>query len=674
MFGRFLFLAGLALAIAASTRAEAGPLKFSVEHMDRAVEPGADFYSYANGVWMKRHEIPPDQVTWSPSTELVELNWGRLRAILEKCAAEGAERTAVEKQVGDYFAAAADAEQAQRLGFGPIRGDLAKIAALKTKKELPALLADLHERGIGGLFAAYVSPDARNSSVYALQFDQGGLGLPDRDYYVDEQFEKERQGYQAHMAKMQELLGAAAGEIPARVKAVFTIETTLAQASRKLEDLTDPVENYHKFTIAELEKLAPAFAWRRYLEAAGAGPLETVIVGQPEFFERLSRALQEVSLEDWQSYLQWHLLVGSAPLLHAGAEQENFAFYGTVLNGQPQLEPRWKRATRRVDRGLGEALGRIYVERYFPAPARARMAELVANLEEVYRERLGKVPWMSEPTRREAVAKFARFTAKIGAPEKFRDYSAVQVKRDDLVGNEQRATAFESRRQIARIGKAVDRTEWEMTPPTVNAYFNPTKNEIVFPAGILQPPFFDPEMDDAVNYGATGATIGHEMTHGFDNEGRKFDASGSLRDWWTEKDAQEFERRAQKLVEQFNGFEVLPGLKVNGKLTLAENIADLGGLVIAYEALQRALAKDPSKRKPIDGFTPEQRFFISYAQSWASKEREEYLRRSLTTNVHAPDRLRAYAPLLHLPEFYEAFGIKEGAPLWLAPGKRAVIW
>jgi putative endopeptidase len=368
------------------------------------------------------------------------------------------------------------------------------------------------------------------------------------------------------------------------------------------------------------------------------------------------------------------LLRSTAPYLHEAAEKENFAFYGTKLRGQPEPEPRWQRAAHVIDGGIGEALGQLYVEKYFPPAARARMNELIGNLREVFRDRLKKLDWMSDGTKAKALVKFDRFTQKIGHPEKFRDYSKVTLRRDDYLGNVQRASAFETRREIARVGKAVDKTEWHMTPQTVNAYFNPLQNEIVFPAGILQPPFFDVNADDAVNYGAIGVVIGHEITHGYDDKGREYDADGNLNDWWTEKDAKEFDARAQKVVEQYGGYEALPSLKVNGKLTLGENIADLGGTSIAYEALQRALTKDPSKRKDIDGFSPEQRFFLSLAQLWRTNWREEELRRRITVDPHSPGQFRAVGPHVNLSEFYQTFGIKEGAPMWRAPDLRAKIW
>ncbi|MHA3770275.1 M13 family metallopeptidase [Verrucomicrobiota bacterium sgz303538] len=648
--------------------------RFSIENMDRNVDPGTDFYRFANGGWLKKHEIPDDQVTWSPTTQLVNRNLALLRELVESCTETKADRTPEERLVGDFYAAAINSERAEQLKFEPISPDLKRISELRSKEEFADLIADLHERGVNPLFDASVTPDARNSTIYALELTQGGIGLPDRDYYFGEKFAAERAAYREHIPAMLRMLGDSDAVATEEMKAVLAIETALAKASRQMEDLSDPIANYHKLTLAELEKLTPSFRWRRYLDGVHSTKLDTVIVGQPEFFKAVEGALKKYSLDEWKAYLRWHVVTATAPLLHSAAEQESFAFFGTKLNGQPKIDPRWKRSLRRVDSNLGEALGKLYVDRYFPAASQQRMKEMVENITGVYRERLAKVPWMTEETRKRAVEKFDHFTTKIGAPAKLLDYTSIEIRRDDYVGNVQRASVFESRRQMGRIGQQVDRTEWEMTPPTVNAYFNPPLNEIVFPAGILQPPFFDPEMDDAVNYGATGATIGHEMTHGYDNEGRKYDENGNLRDWWKKADAREFDTRAQKLVKQFNSYEALHGLHVNGKLTLAENIADLGGLSIAYEALQRALEKDPSKRKTIDGFTPEQRFFISYAQSWASKEREAYLRRALTTDSHSPDRLRAFAPLTNLQEFFDAFGIKENAPLWRPKAARAVIW
>jgi putative endopeptidase len=418
----------------------------------------------------------------------------------------------------------------------------------------------------------------------------------------------------------------------------------------------------------------PDLSFKIYLSESGLGSLPAVIVRQPEFFHAFDELSHARSLDDWKIYLRWHVLRSTAPYLHAAAENEAFAFYGKVLRDQESQEPRWQRAAHMIDSGIGEALGQLFVEKYFPPAARARMNELVDNLKAVFKDRLQKVDWMTDATRAKALAKFEKFTQKIGHPEKFRDYSSVEIRPDDLLGNVQRAEAFETRRTFRRVGEPVDRSEWHMTPETVNAYFNPLQNEIVFPAGILQPPFFDMEMDDAVNYGGIGVVIGHEITHGYDDQGRKYDAEGNLSDWWTEADAKAFEARAQKVVEQFDAYEPLPGLHVNGKLTLGENIADLGGASIAYEALQRALARDPSKRKKIDGLTPEQRFFLSFSQVWRTNCKEAELRRLITVDPHSPGQFRAIGAPVNLQQFYEAFGIQAGAAMWRAPELRAKIW
>jgi len=648
--------------------------RFSIEYMDRSVDPGVNFYRFAAGAWLKNNPVPADKSRWSGFEQLRERNWHLLHDILEASTDPKAPREAVRRQVGDFFASAMDTNRLEQLRFQPLARDLKRIAGLKSTKALFALLADFHERGIDGAFSAGVSPDAKNSSIYALSLQQGGLSLPDRDYYLKDEFSKQRGAYRAHIKKMLTLLGEAPDAAAAHAATVIEIETALAQAGRSRVELRDPIKNYNKVSTAELLTQNPALPWRIYLDEAGVGRVPYAIVGQPEFFAALDQLLRERPIADWKVYLRWHLLRAAAPYLHREVEEEDFAFNGGILRGQPQPEPRWQRAAKTIDGSIGEALGRLYVEKHFPPSARARMNELVGNLRAVFLDRLKRLEWMSVETRAKAVAKFDRFTQKIGHPDKFRDYSGVKIRRDDLLGNVQRAAVAESRRQSARVGKPVDRLEWHMTPPTVNAYFNPLQNEIVFPAGILQPPFFDVEMDDAINYGAIGCVIGHEITHGYDDKGRQYDADGNLKDWWTEADAKEFEARAQKLVDQYSAYEPLPGLKVNGELTLGENIADLGGVTIAYEALQRALAKDPSKRKVIDGFTPEQRFFLSLAQLWRTNTREEEARRLVTTDPHSPGQFRAIGPHVNVQEFYDAFGIKPGMPMYRAPERRARIW
>lgn len=649
--------------------------RFSAENMDKSVEPAQDFYRFAAGTWLKNNPVPSHKSRWSGFEELQERNWVLIQNILEQSAADKqAKANSPKRQVGDFFASAMDTNRLEKLKFKPIEGDLKRIKRLDSTKDVFELLADFHERGISGLFGSGVSPDAKNSGIYAFHLGQGGLGLPDRDYYLKDEFEAQRDDYREHMTKMFRLLGETPTEAAAHAGLVLEIETALAKNSRTRVELRDPNANYNKFKTAAFAATNSASAWNAYIEGVGAEKLDSLIVGQPEFFRAVDKMLKERPVSDWKVYLRWHLLKSTAPFLHEAAEQENFAFYGNKLRGQLEQEPRWQRAARTIDGTIGEALGKLFVDKHFPPEAKARMNELIGNLREVFRDRLAKLDWMSEETRQKALAKFNRFTQKVGHPDVFRDYSKVKLRRDDYLGNVQRAAIFESRREIVRVGKPVDRTEWHMTPQTVNAYFNGTQNEIVFPAGILQPPFFDVNADDAVNYGAIGMVIGHEITHGYDDKGRQFDADGNLNEWWSDKDAKEFEARAQKVVDQYSSYEALPGLKVNGKLTLGENIADLGGASIAYEALQRALAKDPSKRKVIDGFTPEQRFFLSISQLWRTNWREAELRRRITVDPHSPGQFRAIGANVNLQEFYEAFNIKPGSPMWREPGKRAKIW
>lgn len=660
--------------------------RFSIDYMDRSVEPGKDFYRFAAGNWVKNNPVPPDKSRWASFSELAERNWFLIHEILE----EAKTNTALPphsptREVGDFFASAMDTNRIERLGFQPIASDLKRIDQVASTKELFALLADFHDRGIGGIFGSGYGPDAKNSSIYAYHLRQGGLSLPDRDYYLKDSFAETRDKYREHVTKMFTLLGEKPDEAAAHAATVLELETALAKACRTRVELRDPDKNYNKFATAELITTNPMIPWTVYFTGSGLSsapsaaeknlvPLPYEIVGQPEFFGAVDKLLGERPLSDWKVYLRWHLLHNSAPFLQRAVEEENFAFFGKVLSGQLEQEPRWKRSAKVIDGSIGEALGQLYVEKYFPPEAKARMNELVENLKAVFRDHLQKVDWMTETTRAKASAKFARFTQKIGCPDKFRDYSAVEIRRDDLLGNVRRAAAFETHREKVRLGKAVDKTEWHMTPETVNAYFNPLQNEIVFPAGILQPPFFDVTMDDAVNYGGIGAVIGHEITHGYDDQGRKYDADGNLNDWWTEADAKAFEARAQKVVDEYNAFEPLPDLHVNGKLTLGENLADLGGVTIAYDALQRALAEDPSKRKKIDGFTPEQRFFISFAQIWRTNIREAEQRRLITVDPHSPGQFRAVGPLLNLQLFYDAFGIKSGEPMLRPQDQRAKIW
>jgi len=667
-----------ALTAAAAPLAPFGPEPpvpaFSVAYMDRSVSPAADFYSFADGQWVRDNPVPADKARWGGFYQLAERNSWLIHSLLEEAAAGNNPKGTPRREAGDFYASAMDTNRLEQLRFKPIAADLKRIEGVKSAAGLFRLLARFHDEGVGGIFGTDMGADAKQSSIYALEFDQGGLSLPDRDYYLKESFAPQRLAYREHVAKMFALLGEKPEEAAAHAGIVLDLETELAKASRSRVDLRDPDKNYNKFTKAEWLGKNPAIAWQVYLAERDLAGVPYVIVGQPEFFQALDKLVRSRPISDWRVYLRWHVLHASAPFLCRDAEEENFNFFGKVLSGQPEQEPRWKRAFRALDGSIGEAVGQLYVEKYFPQEARARMKDLVENLKTVYRDHLEKAGWMTETTRVKALAKFARFTQKIGCPDKFRDYSSIKIRRDDYLGNIRRAGAFDEHRHAARVGKPVDRAEWGMTPPTVNAYFNPLQNEIVFPAGILQPPFFDLTQDDAVNYGAIGVVIGHEMTHGYDDQGRKFDAEGNLNDWWTKKDAKEFDARAQKVVEEYNAFEALPGLHVNGELTLGENLADLGGVNIAYDALERALARDPSKRKRVDGFTPEQRFFISFAQVWRTNIRDAEARRLVTVDPHSPGRFRAVGPLLNFQPFFDAFNIKPGDPMWRAPDLRAQIW
>lgn len=670
---------GLApLAVNADPLAPIGPQPpvpaFSISYMDRAVSPKTNFYLFADGDWVKNNPVPSDKSRWGGFVQLAERNSYLIHGLLEEAAASNSPKGTPRREVGDFYISAMDTNRLEQLRFKPIQADLKRIDEIKSTEDLIRLLARFHNEGVGGIFNSGVEPDARQSSIYALQLDQGGLSMPDRSYYLDEGFATQRDAYREHVTKMFTLLGEKPEVAATNAVIVFDLEKDLAKASRTRVELRDPLKNYNKVTKAELLQKNPDLIWQVYLSERDLNRAPYAIVGQPEFFEAVDKLIGSRPLSDWKVYLRWHVLHSSAPYLFHEAEVENFNFFGKVLSGQPEQEPRWKRAFRTLDGSIGEAVGQLYVEKYYPPEARQKMKDLVENLKVVFRDHLEKADWMTEATRQKALAKFARFSQKIGYPDKFRDYSSIKIKRDDYLGNVRRSAAFEEHREIARVGKPVDRTEWDMTPPTVNAYFNPLQNEIVFPAGILQPPFFDLTQDDAVNYGAIGVVIGHEITHGYDDQGRKYDAEGNLNEWWTKQDAKEFDQRAQKVVDEYAAFETLPGVHVNGRLTLGENLADLGGINIAYDALERDLAKNPEKRKTIDGFTPEQRFFISFAQVWRTNIRDAEARRLVTVDPHSPGRFRAVGPLMNFQPFFDAFDIKPGDPMWRAPELRAHIW
>ncbi len=596
--------AGASLPSSAAEPAQPVPPRFSVGYMDAGADPRADFARYAFGAWQKKNPVPPDKARWGSFNELEQFNQLALKGILEAAAARPYKPGSVEQKVGDFFKSAMDTAAIDSAGLKPVEADLARIAAIASTAELARALAALHDSGVGGFFRVRVEADEKNSEINALYAYQGGMSLPSKGYYFAEPFEKVRVAFVEHVAKMLALAGDASEAAAAGAKTVFEVEKALAANAKTPAELRDALANYNKMPTADLAGKLPVFPLARYLADRGiAGPAAAdIIVGQPKFFEGLQRQLSGRPLADWKVYLRYHALRAAASYLAAPFEAEHFRFYSTVLRGTPEMEPRWQRAARVIDGAIGEALGQLYVERYYPPEAKARMDEMIRNITAVMRDRLQKLEWMTEPTRRKALAKFDRFFAKIGHPAKWRDYSSVEIRPGAFLANVRAATEFEAKRRLAMLGKPVDRTEWTMSAPTVNAYFDWTANNINFPAGILQPPFFDFSLDDAVNYGGIGAVIGHEITHGFDDRGRHYDADGNLADWWTPEDAARFQARAGKLVEQFGSYEVLPGLKVNGELTLGENIADLGGASLAFEALERSLAG--KERKLIDGLLP----------------------------------------------------------------------
>jgi putative endopeptidase len=661
-------VAALTLALG-GLRAEIDPQQF-----DPAVKPQDDFFRYVNGPWLKNTPIPAEYPMWGTAMMLVDGNAVALRALCERAAAKGAAGTVNEKLVGDFFSSGMDEAAVNAAGAAPLRPEFDRIAALKTPGDVLGAIAHLHLLGVSAGFAFGSGADFGNSAQDIAQIYQGGLGLPERDYYFrdDEKSKKLRAQYVAHVAKMLELAGDAPATAQAAAAAVLKLETALADASLTRVVLRDPYAQYHKMPVEKLLALTPGLDWQAYFTAVGAPAFTELNVGMPDFCKGFAAQLAQAPLADWQAYLRWHLVHDAARYLSEPFVQENFRFYGTTLFGTKELRPRWKRVIGSVDLGVGDALGQLYVAEYFPPEAKARMLKLVANLRAALGERLKTLEWMDEPTRAKALIKLNAFGVKIGYPDKWKDYSSLTIDRGSYVMNALRANGYESRRDIAKIGQPVDRTEWSMTPPTVNAYYSPLKNEIVFPAGYLQPPIFDPRADDAVVYGAIGVTIGHEMTHGFDDRGRQFDPVGNLTDWWTKVCDANFKARAAGIVKQFSAYTVLDGLRVNGELTEGENIADLGGLKIAYAALQKELAGKP--RVLIGGFTPEQRFFISYAMDSRSKWRPELLRLIVQTDPHSPDEFRVNGPLSNLDEFAKAFNVPEGAPMRRPAAERVSIW
>lgn len=637
-----------------------------------AQDPCVNFYQYACGTWMKNNPIPADQSHWGRFDELAERNRQILRGILEKAAVENPNRTPNDQKIGDLYSSCMDEAAINSKGLDPLKPELNRIAAIPGKNAMLDELVRLHRMGVSVFFNLGSGADFKNSSMNIGQASQGGLGLPDRDYYLkdDAKSVELRQKYQTHIQRMLALLGESPESSAAHAKAVMAIETQLAKGSLDNVSLRDPQKTYHKLTEHELVSLAPFLDWNRYFAGMGAPPMDSLNVEHPNFFRQLESTVVLTGLDDLKAYMRWHMVRAEAPLLSAAVLNENFDFFGRTLTGAQQLRPRWKRCVDLTDGDLGEALGRAYVDLTFGAEGKQRTLKMVQEIEKALADDLRTLSWMTPATRKEALIKLEAISNKIGYPEKWRDYSTVKIVRDDVIGNDQRATEFEVRRQLQKIGKPVDPKEWGMTPPTVNAYYNPVENNVNFPAGILQPPFYDNKQDDALNYGGIGAVVGHELTHGFDDQGRQFDPKGTLRDWWTPQDAQEFEKRAACFVKEYESFTPLPGVHLNGKLTLGENTADNGGLRLAYMALMDSL-KDKGSGN-IDGLTPRQRLFLGWGRIWCENVREEYSRMSAAVNPHSPGQFRVNGVLSNMPEFRDAYGCKIGQPMVREPACR--VW
>ena len=643
--------------------------------VDTNTRPQDDFFRHVNGHWLAHSEIPSDKSGAGAFLDLREATLPQLRAIIESRAnAKGNGKDSEAQKIADMYASFMDTAAIESKGLKPLEGDLAKIAALTDKAQIPALMAYLSVMRVNVPYDISIHQDANDSSRYVADLAQSGLGLPDRDYYLldsDARLKDARIQYAAHIEKM---LGMVGDKNAAKSAAdTMAIETALAKVQWTKVENRDPVKTYNRVELAQLDALTPGYDTNEFLSALGIKDKITyVVVSQPSYLTGFSKILQDTPLDAWKTYFMWHLLSASASTLPKAFADESFAFNSTVLNGIPKQEDRWKRGVRLVNGNMGESLGKLYVEKHFPAASKARMEKLVANLLEAYKESIDTLDWMSPATKTEAKAKLATFNPKIGYPNKWRDYAALEVVKGDALGNAQRAARFATQFELNKLGKPIDREEWGMTPQTVNAYYNPEMNEIVFPAAILQAPFFDPKADDAVNYGGIGAVIGHEISHGFDDQGSQYDGKGNLRDWWTKEDHEKFAAKTSVLIKQYSAFSPLPGYNVNGELTLGENIADNSGLAIAYKAYKLSLNGIPAP--VLKGLTGDQRFFTGFAQVWRGKMRDQATIVRIKTDPHSPGEFRANGTLRNMPGFYQSFGVKEGDKMYLPPQDRVSIW
>lgn len=674
----FPFLAAGIVALASCNTPQKEVVKIAAinpANMDTTVAAGTDFYEYACGGWIKNNPLKPEYARFGTFDQLLENNQEQLRVLIEELSATPHEAGSVAGKIGALYAMGLDSTKLNADGVAPIKEELAAINALATKSDVSKMVATLHKEGMAPFFALFVDADEKNSAMNIVQLYQAGIGMSDRDYYLleDEGSAKMRDAYRAYINKLFTLAGSSPEQADAAVDAVMKVEKAIAEISYGREDLRDSQKNYNKLAYEDFKQIESPLDWDVYFESMGLAGLKELDAKQINFYKDMNKALQNTTVDEQKYYLAFNLLSAAAPYLSDDFVDADFEFYGKVMSGKQEQQPRWKRSLNTVNGALGEAVGEMYVEKYFPASSKEKMLTLVGNLQTALSERIDGLEWMSDTTKAKAQEKLAAFTVKIGYPDKWRDYSGLEIKDDSYWANVRRSNIFDMAYQLADVDKPVDKSRWHMNPQTVNAYYNPTTNEICFPAAILQPPFFNPDADDAVNYGAIGVVIGHEMTHGFDDQGRNYDKDGNLIDWWTAEDAVRFTERADKLVDQYDQIIVIDTLHANGRFTLGENIADHGGLLVAHQAYLNSL-KGKETPAPIDGFTNEQRFFLGYATLWGQNIRPEEIRRRTKIDPHSLGKWRVNAALRNIAPFYAAFDIKEGDPMFMAPADRVVIW